>query len=332
MAQTGFVPLQLYYSTTASAVPLAANLAPGELALNITDGVLFYEDNGGVVQRLAVRGPASQGGAELWLTSVAGTNTITATVTPAITAYAAGQTFRFVAAGANTGAATLNIGGLGARDLTKGGTSPLGGGDIKSGSIVTVSYDGIRFQLSSVASLVPSGTTAQRPASPQVGAIYSNTDLLRMEWWNGSQWAAMGGGATGGGTDAGFIENDTEATQNHEIGSNELKSGVTITIASPAVFTLAAHGFAVGQQVRLKTTGALPTGLAQTNYFVIAAGFTTSTFQLSATRGGAAINTSGSQSGVHSVGKCKNATTGGPYTTLDGVNITVPDGCAWTIV
>lgn len=50
MAQTGFTPIQLYYSTTALATPSAANLLPGELGINITDGRLYYEDNGGVVR------------------------------------------------------------------------------------------------------------------------------------------------------------------------------------------------------------------------------------------------------------------------------------------
>ena len=53
MAQSGFTPIQLYYSTTTSAVPTAGNLADGELAINIVDGKLFYKDSGGVVRLLA---------------------------------------------------------------------------------------------------------------------------------------------------------------------------------------------------------------------------------------------------------------------------------------
>jgi hypothetical protein len=56
MAQTGYTPIKLYASTTASAVPLAANLDNtngAELAINITDGKLYYKDNGGTVQVLA---------------------------------------------------------------------------------------------------------------------------------------------------------------------------------------------------------------------------------------------------------------------------------------
>lgn len=50
MAQTGYTPISLYYSTTASAAPTAGNLANGELAININDGKLFYKDSGGSVQ------------------------------------------------------------------------------------------------------------------------------------------------------------------------------------------------------------------------------------------------------------------------------------------
>ena len=62
MAATNYTPIQLYFSTTASAVPLAANLAQGELAINITDGKLYYEDNGGVVQVIATKGAGTIGG------------------------------------------------------------------------------------------------------------------------------------------------------------------------------------------------------------------------------------------------------------------------------
>lgn len=67
MAAAGFTPIQIYYSTTGSAVPLAADLLPGELALNIADMKLYCENSSGVVTLLAsasgssgdVVGPAS---------------------------------------------------------------------------------------------------------------------------------------------------------------------------------------------------------------------------------------------------------------------------------
>lgn len=76
----------------------------------------------------------------------------------------------------------------------------------------------------------------------------------------------------------------------------------TVTIASPGLFTLDCHGFKTNDRVILETTGALPTGLsAETWYYVI---YTDAyTFKLAATRDGAAINTSGTQSGTHYIGQ-----------------------------
>jgi hypothetical protein len=54
MAQTGYTPIQLYRSTTGAAVPLAADLSPGELGFNIadTDMALYAENASGTVKRL----------------------------------------------------------------------------------------------------------------------------------------------------------------------------------------------------------------------------------------------------------------------------------------
>jgi hypothetical protein len=63
MAQTGFTPIQLYYSSTTTNAPIAANLASGELAINITDGKLFYKDNANAVQVIGWKVvPATAGG------------------------------------------------------------------------------------------------------------------------------------------------------------------------------------------------------------------------------------------------------------------------------
>ena len=85
----------------------------------------------------------------------------------------------------------------------------------------------------------------------------------------------------------------------------------TVTIATPAVFTLG-YSLSNGTAVTLTTTGWLPTGLIPgTVYYVINASGTTC--NLSATVGGAAINTSGTQSGSHSV-----ATRGYPLASVGG--------------
>lgn len=82
--------------------------------------------------------------------------------------------------------------------------------------------------------------------------------------------------------------------------SHDRSATITVTIASPGVVTWTNHGLVAGSTVKFSTTGALPTGItAGTTYYVIATGLADSSFRIAATNGGAAINTTGSQSGVH---------------------------------
>jgi len=53
MAQAGYTPIQLYFSSTASAVPLSGNLIAGELALNTNDGKLYFKDSTGLIKVIA---------------------------------------------------------------------------------------------------------------------------------------------------------------------------------------------------------------------------------------------------------------------------------------
>ncbi len=81
-------------------------------------------------------------------------------------------------------------------------------------------------------------------------------------------------------------------------GVTNKTGAATMTIASPGVVTWAAHGLSESWPVKFSTTGALPTGVtAGTTYYLKSV--TTDTFRLATTPGGSDINTSSSQSGVH---------------------------------
>jgi hypothetical protein len=67
MAQTGYTPIQLYYSSTTTNVPLAGNLSAGELAINTADGKLFYKDSGGTVRTLVSAGATPPAGSNTQL-------------------------------------------------------------------------------------------------------------------------------------------------------------------------------------------------------------------------------------------------------------------------
>jgi hypothetical protein len=79
-----------------------------------------------------------------WLGSIAGTNTITASLTPAITSYTNGQAYRFIPANTITGAATININSVGAKSLVKNhatGYVALGAGELVAGRMYNIVYD-----------------------------------------------------------------------------------------------------------------------------------------------------------------------------------------------
>jgi len=56
MAQAGFTPISLYFSSTASAVPTSGNLVAGELALNTNDEKLYFKNSSGNVKQIAGAG------------------------------------------------------------------------------------------------------------------------------------------------------------------------------------------------------------------------------------------------------------------------------------
>lgn len=103
----------------------------------------------------------------------------------------------------------------------------------------------------------------------------------------------------------------------------------TVTIASPGVFTYSgADCWQEAQSIQLSTTGALPTGLnATTQYFIKSLDTGANTFQLSATSGGGAINTSGSQSGTHTMTAMPLSTATTGSTLASPPFSTTEDGC-----
>jgi hypothetical protein len=106
MAQTGYTPILIYSSTTASQAPTASNLTNStlgsELAINITDGKLFYKDNANAIQVIG------------WKTTptTAGGTGLTSYTAGDLLYYATGTTLSKLAIGAS---ATI---------LTSSGTAP----------------------------------------------------------------------------------------------------------------------------------------------------------------------------------------------------------------
>lgn len=82
-----------------------------------------------------------------YVVSTSVSNAYSITPAPAISSYAAGQQFTFKVNATNTGAATLNVNGLGAIAIKKSISNALVADDLTVDSIVSVIYDGTNFQL-----------------------------------------------------------------------------------------------------------------------------------------------------------------------------------------
>ena len=81
------------------------------------------------------------------LITVTGTNTLIGTSVPPYTAYVAGMTLSFIPVNTNSGAVTLDLDGLGAKNIFVGSSTALSSGDLVAGRIAQIQYDGTRFQL-----------------------------------------------------------------------------------------------------------------------------------------------------------------------------------------
>lgn len=105
----------------------------------------------------------------------------------------------------------------------------ISGGTINGTSVgATTPSTGAFTDLSASASFaVPVLTTATRPSPADKGDLIFNDDSDEFEGYNGTSWGSIGGGATGGGSDEVFIENDQSVTSNYTIptGRNAMSTG-----------------------------------------------------------------------------------------------------------
>lgn len=95
------------------------------------------------------------------LITVTGIDTLVGTSVPPYTSYVAGMTLSFIPVATNSGAVTIDVDGLGAKNIFVGSATALSSGDLVAGRIAQIEYDGTRFQLSQSSIADNSVTTAK---------------------------------------------------------------------------------------------------------------------------------------------------------------------------
>jgi len=127
-----------------------ANLNIGGFRLTATGDATAHTDaiNAGQLQ---------DGGLIFQATDTGSADAYVIALAPVVTAYAAGQEFNFKAGATSTGASTLNVNGLGVKNIKKKNDQNIAAGDIEANAIIKVVYDGTSFQM--ISQLGTSGGT-----------------------------------------------------------------------------------------------------------------------------------------------------------------------------
>jgi len=294
MAQSGFTPIKLYLSTTAAAVPTAANLDPGELALNNNDGKLFYEDSSGVVQVIASKAGASG--------DVVGPASATANAVATFD----GTTGKLIKnnSGVTIAANVVTASGFTDSSLTSGRVTFAGAGGLLSDS-TNLTWNGSTLAVtgaitattdsaftSTGALQLPVGTTGQQPTGAS-GKIRYNSTTSSFEGYSGGAWSAIGGGSA--------LSNDTASTSNLYPLFANATSGTPTTI-----YTSNAKLLYKPSTGELQSTAMVSNNGITINSSIVSSDYTISTNF--------------------------NGMSAGPITVNSGVTVTVASGSTWVVV
>jgi hypothetical protein len=123
---------------------------------------------------------------------------------------------------------------------------PIGSDVPNEGTFTNLNVVDLLTLESTGAAILNVGTTGERPAAPEEGMVRYNSTTTKFEGYNGA-WGALGGGATGGGTDSVFFENAQVVANDYTIPSTvnagtfgpiSINDGVTVTVTDPSVWTI----------------------------------------------------------------------------------------------
>jgi hypothetical protein len=173
MAATGYTPIILFNSTTASALPTTSNLAVGELALNVPDGKLYFNQSGTIKVLAGVGGLAGGSNTQVQYNSsgaLAGSANLTFN----------GTTLTANTIGAFTLGGTIAGGGNQINNVIIGTTTPL------AGSFTTLSASGVATFSAGTVSLPAITTTGDTntgiffPAADTIAFTEGGAEAMRI--------------------------------------------------------------------------------------------------------------------------------------------------------
>jgi hypothetical protein len=254
MAQAGYTPLQLYYSTTVAATPSAGNLNSGELAINITDGKLFYKDNSGVVQVVATKAAGTVPGAGIaYSTGSAWGSSYTTSGSGTTLALTTSPVFVTPTLGAATATSINNV------SINSVGTAATLA--ISNNKVFTVQRT-LTLTGTDATTMTFPGTSATI-ARTDAGQTFTGTQTFSSDAAINGLTIGLGAGAIASNTALGnnALLSNTTGSNNTAVGTNALVSnttGVINTAVGPyalAANTIGNINIAVGNSLLSNTSG-----------------------------------------------------------------------------
>jgi hypothetical protein len=123
---------------------------------------------------------------------------------------------------------------------------PIGNNVPNEGTFTNLNVVDLLTLESTGAAILNVGTTSERPAVAEEGMVRYNSTTTKFEGYNGA-WGALGGGATGGGSDTVFFENSLIVMENYSIpadknagtfGPISVNNSITVTVPSTSVWSI----------------------------------------------------------------------------------------------
>jgi hypothetical protein len=324
MAQSGYTPILLYYSTAAAANPSASNLASGELAINITDGKLYYKDNSSAVQVIGWKTtPTTAGGTGL--TTYATGDLIYASATNTLSKLAAGTNGQVLTLAGGVPTWAANTGGVTSFQTSLSGLTPSTSstGAITLAGTLGLGSGGTGFTTYATGDLIYASATNTLSKR----GIGSNGQVLTVVGGIPT-WAASTGGVTSFQTSLSGLTPNTSST-----GAITLAGTLGATSGGTGAST-----YVTGDVLYASATNTLSKLAAGTNGYVLtlAAGVPSWAVATSGATGGGSdqvffVNGQ-TVTTNYTIPSGKNAMSGGPITVSSGIVVTVPSGSKWTVV
>jgi hypothetical protein len=195
----------------------ASATAVGLVELATNAEAIAGTDTTRAVVSSALQAKTNEIGVHAYIAGAGAADVLTLTPVPAATAYAAGQRFLFLPTADNTGACTLNVSGLGAKNIKKsdgaGALANPAAADLDTVLIADVIYDGTQFVLQNPGVVSSGGAVTQLNNATEselvtVGATTTQLDAEANLTFDGSTLTLSGALAVDGGT---LVYNTSEA-------------------------------------------------------------------------------------------------------------------------